>query len=289
MIPRAALLALTAALALASFAAADPRVFTVHGPAGDVTLFGSIHVLPPGVAWEPPSLAKAVGQADELWFEIPIDPATQAQIGVLAQAKSLLPQGQHLSLLLSPVGLRRLKAIAARYRLSPARLDAMRPWYAEQAVTLSVILTDGAAADNGVEEQLSKGAPLAKREALETVGQQIALFADAPMADQIASLESTLKEIEDDPGAYRRMLDSWLKGDDEAIYQHDVLQLKRNLPSQYRALITDRNKAWVRILAERLRHPGKAVVVVGAGHLMGPEGVPAQLKALGFRVDEPGR
>ena len=32
---------------------------------------------------------------------------------------------------------------------------------------------------------------------------------------------------------------------------------------------------------------GRTVMVVGAGHLAGPDGVPAQLRALGFKVEGP--
>jgi hypothetical protein len=41
------------------------------------------------------------------------------------------------------------------------------------------------------------------------------------------------------------------------------------------------------VLDARLKQPGQVVVVVGVGHLLGPDGVPAQLRAKGYQVDGP--
>jgi uncharacterized protein len=59
-------------------------------------------------------------------------------------------------------------------------------------------------------------------------------------------------------------------------------------PASYRRLIIERNARWARLLARVARNqPGVTVVVVGAGHLVGPAGVPSLLRARGFRVEGP--
>jgi hypothetical protein len=58
-------------------------------------------------------------------------------------------------------------------------------------------------------------------------------------------------------------------------------------PRLYDRLVGQRNRHWVQTLSERLKRPGHIVVVVGAGHLIGPRGVPALLRAQGFQVDGP--
>ena len=47
------------------------------------------------------------------------------------------------------------------------------------------------------------------------------------------------------------------------------------------------NAHWLRIVAARLNQPGDAVMVVGVGHLIGPDGLPALLRARGIKVDGP--
>ena len=64
------------AMAAAPVALAKPPVWVVHSGQTTIVLFGSIHLLPAGLDWRPPQLDAALATAGELWFELPIDAAT---------------------------------------------------------------------------------------------------------------------------------------------------------------------------------------------------------------------
>ena len=64
-------LALSLALLVPAQALALPPVWVVRDGDSTITLFGSVHLLPQGVHWEPPELARALAQADDVWFELP--------------------------------------------------------------------------------------------------------------------------------------------------------------------------------------------------------------------------
>src|ERR1700761_7695406 len=120
---RLAVLALI--LSLCSTAAwALPPVWVAHGPHGaTVVLFGSVHILPPGLDWEPPRLKTALASANELWFEIPIDPASNLAAGQAALAAGMQPQGHTLSAQLSPADQARLAKAAAACGLPVDGID----------------------------------------------------------------------------------------------------------------------------------------------------------------------
>jgi uncharacterized protein YbaP (TraB family) len=63
--------------------------------------------------------------------------------------------------------------------------------------------------------------------------------------------------------------------------------MKREYPQLYRHINVERNDAWVPKLEQRLRDPGKddTLVVVGALHLLGSDGVVEKLRAKGYRVE----
>ena len=63
--------------------------------------------------------------------------------------------------------------------------------------------------------------------------------------------------------------------------------LQKVSPGLYQRLVVKRNRRWADRLADRLRSPGKVVVVVGIGHMVGPDGLPALLRARGFAVEGP--
>ncbi len=112
--------------------------------------------------------------------------------------------------------------------------------------------------------------------------EQIDFLAGAPLSDQIASLEWTLHEIEDDPATYQRVVDEWM-GSDLSGLQRDALDpLRRVSPTLYDRLIAQRNHRWAKALKRFFGRRGETtVVVVGVGHLIGPDGLPTLLRARG--------
>lgn len=284
----ATLSGLAAALALASPALAKPPVWIVRDADSEVVLFGSIHVLPPGLDWRPAALDRAMAAADDIWFELPIDPASEAETGRLAAAKGYLPAGETLGALLSPKARARLAAACVKYGMSPDQIDRLEPWYAEVALAVAQFRGEGANTDVGVEKILSAAAPAtAARRAFETPAQQIDMFDAAPRAAQVASLEESLAELETDPKAYEKLLAAWMKGDVRRLDREALAPLRKASPAIFERLVTARNKAWTQTLDARLKGKGRTVVVVGVGHLIGPGGVPARLRALGYSVEGP--
>ena len=289
----AALALLLPAVFAPSGAWAKPPVWTVHGPGATVVLFGSVHILPPGADWEPDALKQALAQADELWFEVPIDDLSAQDVARQALAQGMLPQGRGLAAMLSDPGRARLRRAETELHLPGASLEGLRPWLAELTIGEADYAREGATADQGVERQLANAAPQASRHAFETAAQQIGMFAGQPEPVQVASLEGTLRDLEDDPEQWRRLVDAWLKGDLKALEKEGLEELRHDSPQMFKALLSDRNAAWLATLSRRLNappangQPARIVVVVGVGHLVGPGGVPALLRAKGFRVDGP--
>lgn len=280
--------------ALSAPAWAKPPLWTAHGSGATVTLFGSVHILPRGADWEPDALRQALTEADELWFETPTDSAALLDAQRLALAQGMLPEGRSLVDLLSPDGRMRLRRQEQALRLPGAELERLRPWLAEVTIGEAAYAREGATADQGVERQLADSAPQAQRRAFETPAQQIGMFAGQPQSIQVASLQDTLRDLEEDPGQSKRLLDGWLMGDVKAIETEGVEALRKESPEMFDILLTSRNAAWVRTLVERLQtpppaggRPARVVVVVGVGHLVGPGGLPDLLRNKGIRVDGP--
>ena len=145
----------------------------------------------------------------------------------------------------------------------------------------------GASSEGGVEAVISAAVPPnVSRKAFETPDQQLSLFDGSTMADQIASLRETMDEIETQPDTFQDLVRAWSLGDTKGL-ERETAALRRASPALYRRLVSERNAAWVTTLAERLQGRGRTVVIVGVGHLIGHDGVPARLRALGYSVSGP--
>jgi uncharacterized protein YbaP (TraB family) len=283
-----ALLAAFLLLFCAGAAQAQPPVWVVKGHGSTLVLFGSVHLLPPGLDWRPQALTDAIAHADDLWFEIPLDDASALTASQLAVKLGMEPVGTTLSAQLSPKDRVRLASLAKQYGLPLAGLDRLKPWLAEVTLSVAAYGQQGAEQADGVEHTLSTTAPATiPRFAFETPEQQIGYLSQSSIRDQIASLRETLGELEEGRAKYDRLLSAWMAGDAARIQAEAVDPLKEEAPGVYKALVVDRNRRWVRAMQKRLAQPGLSVMVVGVGHLVGPDSVPALLRKRGLKVEGP--
>jgi hypothetical protein len=279
---------LAAVILLTTPARAAAPMWVVKDADSEMILFGSIHVLPPGLAWRPPALDAGLKRADDLWFELPAGAAAEQEVARLAASTGVLPPGQSLFALLTPRDAELLMRAADSVGVDKATLDRLEPWLAEVAIAGAAYRAAGADTQYGVEKTVQAAAPprLARR-ALETPLEQLSLFDQSPLAEQVASLNQTVRELSEDPEAYSKLVRAWLAGDVKALDDEALEPMRKAAPGLFRRLVTDRNARWTAELDARLKGKGRTVVVVGVGHLVGSDGLPSRLRALGYSVTGP--
>lgn len=287
---RALLLTLFVAAALALCAArpaeAAPALWVVQSGSAKIYLFGTVHLLRDGTPWRSPELEAAIGQSQDLYLEI-ADPANVQN--VLASLMKIGYDPAHpLSTKIPKADVALLDQAAKRYGFGgESAFEPMEPWLAFVVLSTLPAVHSGYSSGNGVDLQIRKefvaaGKPV---RGLETVDSQLHVFAGMPEATQVELLDAQLKNIgrqngEDNLDA---IVDAWLTGDqDDLATSMQMAKLQQS--TIYARLFTDRNKAWAAALAQRLTQPGTSFVSVGAGHLVGPDGVPALLARMGYAV-----
>ena len=282
----AALLLSLAALFAAVSAQAEPALWVVKGPHATVYLFGSVHALKQDQPWRSPKIDAAIQQSGSLWLEVPnIDDEQSLQPLILQLG--LDPQ-HPLSTKLTKEQIARLDQIAKSVGLpaGEASLDPMKPWLA--AVTLGVmpIMQAGFDPKSGVEYTLKPEFDKANKpvKGFETAEQQLHLFADMSDKTQVDYLASELDDYESSlrqlPQAHRRLVRRRRRHDGQDPLRRAPRQIPRPLPDTHRPSqrgirIADPNPA---------QGDGTVFVAVGAGHLVGKDGVPALLEKQGYKV-----
>jgi uncharacterized protein len=271
-----------AVLTAASPAWSAPATWRLRDADTEIVLFGSMHALPKGAQWRTPELDAAIASADEVWFEFP-SPAAPGVGEAYAEAYKALPKPtQKVSERLSPAARRKaiqvFGSLEAVDRQSPSALinELARRYWAGLGADLA----------NGVETQIQAAVPPARQRAFGTPAQHVALGPGAPFEDQLKDLEVYLLGHHD-PVPLKRAMDAWLAGDMAYLHQEAVERLKHRSPADFERVVSNRNVAWAETIAAMLDRPGRMLVVVGAGHMAGPEGLPALLRRKGLRVEGP--
>jgi uncharacterized protein len=287
---RAAVLALLAAAAFVICALrpaqAAPALWVVQSSAGKIYLFGTVHLLREGTQWSSPELEAAISESQDLYLEI-ADPANTSN-ALTSVAKIGFDRDHPLSTKISKADVGLLDTWAKRNGFgSEVAFEPMNPWLVFLILSVTPALHSGYATTGGVDLQIRKefvaaGKPV---RGFETIDMQAHLFADEPQSTQVALLDAELKNPTQETGASEldAIVNAWLAGNQSALAT--TLQFDELTRSPiYARLLTDRNKAWASALSERLKQPGTSFVAVGAAHLLGPQGVPALLQAMGYTV-----
>ena len=264
---------------------ADPALWVVKGKQTTVYLFGTIHVLKPGLTWFDEAVKSAFDKADEVKLEIVMP--DQATMQGLVQATGVAPAGTPPLTQRLPEGKRAAFAKAVTDLGLPANaLDRFKPWLAATQLSVAPLSKLGYDSANGPEEVITEAAKQAHKplSGLETPQQQLGFFGSLSDKAQLQFLESTVDELPTLDKQMASMVDEWARGDPEALAREMNDELKSS-PEVAKVLLVDRNRNWAQWIKQRMTKPGTVFIAVGAGHLAGPDSVQAQLAKLGLKAE----
>ena len=267
-------------------AAAAPALWRYGDEDTTVYLFGTVHLMRADTDWRDETLDDILARVDHFVFEVSQEEMNPIVMQQLVMQKGFLPAGRNLSALLPAALRQRLKDAAGRYKIPEAALERMRPWYAALQITVAAARAEGLRPEDGVDVALmryaaERGVPSG---GLETVAEQLDLFAGLALDDEIAFLEGSLDDAARIPELVARLESAWLDGRVEELAALLAESLDRD-PDLKARLLTDRNRRWVARLKDLLARPGTHFVAVGAAHLAGPANVVELLAKDGVAVE----
>ena len=107
------------------------------------------------------------------------------------------------------------------------------------------------------------------------------------MAEQVIGLADFLDRPQAMPGELTELHQAWRDGDVARLDRVARVDMMAKTPRSYQLINVERNEAWVPQLRRMLDTPGpaNALVVVGAMHLLGEDGVLELLAGHGYAVE----
>lgn len=258
----------------------DPALWVIKDADTTIYLFGSIHILKPGLGWFDDDVKAAFDRSDQLVLELVEPPAAEAQalFGKLAMDQ----QGKTLHSKMNDADRAAYDAAMGKLGIPAAAFDPFEPWAAAITMSLLAAQKSGFDPNSGVEKQLTAAAKINNKpiEGLETMAFQLGIFDTLPEAEQIAFLVETAKMIDDVGSITDKMVTLWSSAETESLAQ--LMNEGMSSRTLYDALLTKRNANWAKWISAKMDRPGVTFVAVGAGHLAGPTSVQALLPAYGL-------
>ncbi|GGO87286.1 hypothetical protein GCM10011348_40120 [Marinobacterium nitratireducens] len=270
----AGLLTLSSTLLLA-----DASIWRVTGSGGsELFLAGTVHLLRPQDLPLPDAYDIAYAQADALVFETDLatlmNPATQLLLARYLQA----PDGQRISDRVTPGTWEALSDFARSRGLAPEMLDMLRPG----GVVLTLLGVEMArlgATEEGVDLQLYRRAAVDEKptSGLEPLEQHLGYLIGMGAEDADAFLRQMIEEFESSESLLSPLIAAWRAGD-EAELERLLVDELQGYPPVYEQLLVERNALWWPTLQALVASGPTELVLVGAAHLVGPDGLLQMLR-----------
>ena len=288
--PLLGLVTLLAACAAAPLRAPDGllfwRVSRVDGAGGSAHLLGSMHLAQEALILDP-AIERALADADAIALEVAPAELEPKPLLELVISLGQLPAGQSLSQLVSADTLRLLDQRVAKSDVPLAVWQRWEPWLVTMMLANEELASAGFTPEAGVEPQLTaRGATKQKpTRGLETAREQIERFDTLPLATQELLLRETLASRKQRQSE-ETLENAWRRGDlaalERAIFSTPTGE---HAVPFFEAIYFARNRSFAQDVAQLVDAGGRWFVTLGAGHMVGEQGVPQLLAARGYRVE----
>ena len=263
--------------------AAHHILWEVKGKHNTIYLLGSVHMLKVADSALPAAALHAYAMSKFLVMELDLNGVGAESLLESGAELETLPEGQSLADAAGPQLYAKLLVRAQPLGLEPEILSHFQPWFAALMLQQFELTKSGFDPAAGVDEQFAVLAQADHKPiiGLETIDEQLGFFAHLSLEQQREFLRSTLQDSATAESEADAVVQAWQRGDTVKLEQ--LLREETNeSPELYRVLTTERNRRWLPKITQLLNSDDNYLVIVGALHLIGHDGVIELLQRQGY-------
>ncbi len=285
---RQSVLAIAAvALLLPAQALAASSVWKVSKGGDHVYVGGTVHLLPASEFPLPAEFELAYQQTDTLVLEAKMpDPADQQATMAMLQKLSY-GADEKLSKKISAKLFQQLDLYLQGFGMKAAQLDGFKPGFVAVQTTM-LEMHKAKLAGEGVDAYFAKKAQTDNKpqQYLETLDFQLALMAAMGVGQEEQFIQLMLEKNPQLVQLMQQSITAWRLGDLTVLDTLLLQDSKKEDPVTYQQMFTQRNLDWIPKIAAMFGNQQRELVLVGAGHLPGEDGVLQLLQAAGYTVQQ---
>jgi uncharacterized protein YbaP (TraB family) len=250
-------------------------------------LVGSLHLLTADAYPLPPALDAAFATADVLVEEANPEELKAPAAAMQLVAKAMYPPGTTLQSQVSKETFDKIARRAEKIGLPIERLQGFKPWMVALTLVALELQKGGFDPGLGLDQHFLARAPGAgkKVRTLETALEQIDFLESLSPQLQEGLVTASLEGADTELAQVQKIAAAWKAGETAPIENLLLTDMKSVDAAIYETLLVGRNRRWVPQIEDCLSQQ-RCFVVVGAAHLVGPDGLVAMLRAKGYTVKQ---
>jgi uncharacterized protein YbaP (TraB family) len=252
----------------------NSSVWILKGAKNSVFLAGSVHALPPGHSELPAQLERAYAASRTVVMEVDLDDMDPLEAVQFVTSRGTLPEGETLEDVVGSPGYAKVVKLASSLEVPEAVISKLEPWAAAMVLTQFALMKTGYDPQLGIDMQLAGRARADGKtvDGLETVIDQLGIFDGRSVDEQKKFL---LESADDAPllsDDLRRLIIAWRAGNLQAL-EKELNKERATAPGLYDELLGARNRKWLPKIEALLAQDEDVLVVVGALHFVGHDGL----------------
>lgn len=268
-------------------AIADTFLWKVSKGESVLYLGGTVHVLSKQDLPFPAAFDRAFAAADLVAFETDISQLENPSLQFKLMGLMSYQDGRLLNQVISAGLYQQLNDFLTSRGMPPHLLLSMKP--AGVMITmLGIELQRLGITESGADVYYFNKARDANKPVLglESIDTHINYLGALGEGNEEAFLQQTLNDIEKTESLMQTLVSAWKTGDVAGIEKHAVDDMRNSFPQVYERLLVTRNIQWMQRLRQLLQTPETELVLVGAAHLVGPDGLLFFLTQEGYSIEQ---
>ncbi|MDR0780209.1 MAG: TraB/GumN family protein [Pseudomonadales bacterium] len=266
-----------------------PLLWKISDADNAVYLLGSFHLLKPNDYPPSKDVEDAFADAESLMFEVSPEEMTAPDLAARAQQAAMIAEGKTLADVLPQATLTKLQQIMQISGTPMEQVEHLDPWALEAGMVTGMAQATGFRQELGLDAYFMQRAQRAGKPAtgLETLDVQLATLDGTPYPEQAYSLGKILDNPQQAILDLNDLHTAWRTGDVAKMDSEMRADMAEKTPESYRLMNIVRNDAWLPQIMQRLDEAksGNTLIVVGALHLLGSDGLVEKLRAKGYKVE----
>ncbi len=252
-----------------------------------VYLLGSIHLLKSNSSILNDPITKAFEDSQILVFEVDLKTMAGPKAQKVVLAKAMLPIGDSLEKKVNKETYELAKAKTAELGLDITSFNQFKPWFFVMTLAVFKMQKLGFSDQNGLDHYFYTKATQSGKKVLglETFEQQMDMLDVMSKVNQDDLVRQSIKDLDVLEEEMEAILKAWSAGDMNKL-ENVILKSFKEFPDIYNALISQRNEDWINSIEIFLRQKENHMIVVGAAHLAGKDGLVELLKKKGYSVEQ---